>query len=282
MSNLTYANTSREIQLGHGKLHYHEAGQGPALIMLHGSGPGVFGWANFEGNLPVFSQHFRSFIIDMPGYGESDAAAGDPIQAAVGAVVEFMDKLNLREAYLLGNSLGAIVASHVAARHPERVTSLVMIGGVGLNLFTPFPNEGINLLVDFTEEPSRERLVSWLRSMVYDPATITEEIIEDRWRRATDPKTLAVSRKIYSRSAMQALVDSQFKTQPFTHLQDIQCPALLTWGRDDRVSTVDRAILPMRMIPKCELHVFPQCGHWVMIERKAEFENVVLAFFQRG
>lgn len=277
----TYQNTSREISLDHGKLHYHEAGSGPALILLHGSGPGVYGWANFAGNLPLFAQHFRCFILDMPGYGESDAAQGNPIQAAVDATVQFMDKLGLREALLIGNSLGAIVASHIAAQHPERVPKLCLIGGIGLNLFAPFPNEGINLLVEFVEDPTRERLIAWLRSMVYDPALVTDALIEERWQRATDPKTLEVSRRIYSREAIQALAATQFKTQPLAHLPDIRCPVLLTWGRDDRVSSIDRAILPMRIIPKCELHTFPECGHWVMIERKAEFESAALAFLRR-
>jgi len=44
---------------------------------------------------------------------------------------------------------------------------------------------------------------------------------------------------------------------------------------------MDRAFVAMRMVPNCELHVFPKCGHWAMIERKAEFENVVLAFLGR-
>jgi 2-hydroxy-6-oxonona-2,4-dienedioate hydrolase len=279
---LGYEATSRTLQLAHGTLHYHEAGSGAALILLHGSGPGVTGWANFEGNLPLFAQDFRCFILDMPGYGKSDAAAGNPIEAAVLATIALMDELGIAEANILGNSLGAMVASYIAARHPDRVKRLCMIGGIGINIFSPFPNEGINLLVDFAEDPTRERLVSWLKSMVYDQALVTEALIEDRWARATDPKTLAVSRVIYSRAAMEALTASQFKTQPWQHLTDIVCETLLTWGRDDRVSTIDRAILPMRMIPKCELHSFPNCGHWVMIERKAEFENIVQAFFRRG
>src|SRR4051794_33750289 len=45
-------------------LHYHEAGEGPVLILLHGSGPGVSGWSNFRGNLPVFAERFRTIIPD--------------------------------------------------------------------------------------------------------------------------------------------------------------------------------------------------------------------------
>ena len=280
-SKYTYQNTGHELQIAQGKLHYHEAGEGPPLILLHGSGPGVFGWHNFQGNLDTFARHFKTFIIDMPGYGESDALAGHPIDVAVNATVTFMDKLGIEEANILGNSLGGIVASRVAAEHSTRMLRLCMIGGVGLNLLTTFPNEGINRLVEFTENPTRERLVAWLHSMVYDPTLITEELIEDRWKRAMDPKTMAVSRQIYSRAAMQALAASQFQTQPWMHLPSIRCPTLLTWGRDDRVSPLDRALIPMRLIPKCELHVFHDCGHWAMIERKAEFESVVEAFFRR-
>ena len=279
---MDFDSTSRDLAIGNARLHYHEAGSGPPLILLHGSGPGVYGWANFSGNLPVFAQHFRCFIIDMPGYGRSAAVAGNPIDAAVASTRSFMDALGLTQAGVLGNSLGGIVASRLAAEHPDRVSKLCMIGGIGLNLFTTFPNEGINLLVEFSEQPTRERLVAWLRSMVFDQALVTEELIEDRWRRATETTTLEVSRRIYSRAAMQALAATQFETQPWQHLPKIQCPTLLTWGRDDRVSPLDRAILPMRIIPKCELHTFHDCGHWVMIERKLEFESVALSFFQRS
>jgi 2-hydroxy-6-oxonona-2,4-dienedioate hydrolase len=277
----TFAGTSRTLQTPQGGLHYHEAGQGSALLLLHGSGPGVYGWANFHGNLPLFAQHFRCFIIDLPGYGESDAIPGHPIDVAVAATLRFMDAMGLKQVNLLGNSLGGIVASRVAAEHPERVKRLCMIGGVGLNLLSSFPNEGINLLVDFVEDPTRERLIAWLHSMVYDPRLVTDELIADRWQRATDPKTLAVSRELYSRASIRAMAANQFQTQPWQHLAKIQCPTLLTWGRDDRVSPLDRALLPLRVIPKCELHTFHDCGHWAMIERKAEFESVVLAFFRR-
>jgi 2-hydroxy-6-oxonona-2,4-dienedioate hydrolase len=117
--------------------------------------------------------------------------------------------------------------------------------------------------------------------MVFDQALVTEELIEDRWRRATEPATLEVSRRIYSRAAMQALAATQFETQPWQHLPKIQCPTLLTWGRDDRVSPLDRAILPMRIIPKCELHTFHDLRTLGHDRAQAEFESVALAFFQR-
>lgn len=287
MSNtFTYENTSRIVQTDSGILHYHEA-ESPeidsrdVLILLHGSGPGVYGWANFSRNLPLFSQHFRTIILDMPGYGGSTSVAGLPVDNGVIATLQLMDKLGIERARIIGNSMGGMVATNFAAKYPHRIDRLCTIGGPGMNIYSPFPSEGVNLLVDFTESPSRERLIAWLRSMVFDQSLITEELIEDRWRSATDPATLEVSRRMYSRAAIQAIAAGMRTNPSWTHLASVQCPTLITWGRDDRVTPLDWSILPMRVIPKCELHVFYDCGHWAMIERQKEFESVVLAFMQR-
>ena len=91
MSDYSFEGTSRFVDFSGGKLHYHEAGEGPCLLMLHGSGPGVRGWANFQGNLPCFAQSFRCLIIDFPGYGGSDAVEGEAIPMCVESVVALLD-----------------------------------------------------------------------------------------------------------------------------------------------------------------------------------------------
>ncbi len=284
MTDFSFSATSRVLADPVGDIHYHEAGEGPALILLHGSGPGVTGWANFEDNLPVFAQHFRSYILDLPGYGKSAPVAGMPMQVCADAVIRFMDGLQIDKAHIMGNSLGGMVGSMVAAQQPARVDRFVTIGGVGYGLFNAFPNEGINLLVNFIEDPTHERLVQWLHSMVYDKSIVTNDLIERRMKQALDPVTYETSRKLYSRAAMEAIAamtEGPHAAATFAHLAAIQAPTLITWGRDDRVSSMDRSFVAMRMIPNAELHIFPKCGHWAMIERKAEFESVVLAFLTR-
>jgi pimeloyl-ACP methyl ester carboxylesterase len=64
-------------------------------------------------------------------------------------------------------------------------------------------------------------------------------------------------------------------------LTKIKAPTLVMFGRDDRVTPMDGSLAAMRLIPQCELHVFYDCGHWAMIERKDEFESTVLAFLAR-
>jgi 2-hydroxy-6-oxonona-2,4-dienedioate hydrolase len=284
MPALTYAETSKTHTAEHGEIHYHEAGQGPDLLLVHGSGPGVTGWANFEGNLSVFAEHFRCVIIDLPGYGKSDPVEGDPIGGCVNACLTLMDALDISSAHIIGNSLGGIVGSHIAANHPERINRFVTIGGIGMNIFSPFPGEGLNLLTEFSEDPTRERVEQWLRSMVFDQSMVTDELIDGRFKQAIEPVTLETSRKLYSRESIGALAEffrSEHSLQRIAHLGKIQAPTLITWGRDDRVTPMDIALLPMRIMPNAELHVFPNCGHWNMIERKEEFESVVKAFLLR-
>lgn len=54
------------------RVHYHDAGEGPVLLMLHGGGPGASGWSNFKQNLPVLTSHFRVLLMDQPGFGLTD------------------------------------------------------------------------------------------------------------------------------------------------------------------------------------------------------------------
>ncbi|WP_067461397.1 alpha/beta fold hydrolase [Actinomadura macra] len=280
----TYEATLRELATDRGVLRYHEAGEGPPLLLLHGSGPGVTGWRNFRGNLAVFAAHFRCLILEFPGFGVSDPTDEHPILAASGAVVRFVDGLGLDRVDVIGNSMGGIVGTQAALAHPERVRRLVTIGGIGRNVFSPSPVEGIKLLVEFTDDPTREGLVRWLRSMVHDPALVTEELIEERWAQATDPATLASARRMYGSAAMaaRARAAAESDAPPYwAMLHRLKARTLITWGRDDRVSPVDMAFVPMRTIPDVQLTIFPNCGHWVMIEQKAAWESAVLAFLTR-
>ena len=282
---MDYESTRREVSTASGVLRYHEAGDGPTLLMLHGSGPGVTGWRNFRGVLPAFAEQFRCLILEFPGFGVSDDFGGHPMVTAFGTVGTFADALGLDTFDIVGNSMGGGVGISYAIGNPEKVRRLVTIGGIGTNLLSPGPAEGIRLLQEFTENPTRDALIRWLQSMVYDPAVITEELVEERWQLASDPETLAGARRMYGKAAFAAMVAMMQKSKgplPWAIMHRVTVPTLVTWGRDDRVSPLDMGLIPMRTIPNAEFHVFPNCGHWTMIEAKDAFESVVLGFLRRG
>ncbi len=274
----------RELSTDAGVLRYYDVGQGQPLLMIHGSGPGVTGWRNFGANLAAFAGSFRCLVLELPGFGVSDPTDQHPMLAGMPAVGRFLDALGLPSVDIIGNSMGGMIGAQFAIAQPDRVRRLVTVGGIGRNILSPAPGEGIKLLQDFTEQPTRERLEAWLQSMVFDPATVTDQMREDRWEQATEPDTLASARLMYSRAAMEfglAMQDKSEKRPLWADLHRIKAKTLITWGRDDRVSPVDMALLPMRTIPDVEVHVFPNCGHWVMIEQREAWEPVVHEFLTR-
>lgn len=281
---MDYESTTRSIGLNGGDLHFHESGDGPPLLLLHGSGPGVSGWANFGDNLSFFARNRRVIVPDLPGYGRTPASLGASPPETVAVVLDLIDQLGLDQVDIIGNSFGGMIGSQIAAHHPARVRRFVSVGGVALYTLSSFPAEGLRRLVDFVEDPTRDKLVAWLHSMVFDTSLVTDDMIESRLALATRPDVLAASRLFYSRAALDAIAEGlrgPGALAAIGHLPKIEAPTLLCWGRDDRVTPLDGALVPLRIIPNCELHVFPKCGHWTMIEQKAAFEAVVGAFLAR-
>ncbi|MEV5833234.1 alpha/beta fold hydrolase [Nocardia sp. NPDC052112] len=278
------ADTSRHLTVDGLKLRYHEAGSGPPLVLLHGSGPGVSGWANFGANLPVLAEHFRCLILDQPGFGASERPEvyqRNYLRIAADAVLGLLDRLELPTVHLLGNSMGGAVATLVALEHGQRIDRLVLMapGGVGVNVLGPEPSEGIRRLLDFTGEPTRERVLAWLRTMVFDEAILTDELIENRWAAAADPAAIAAIRDAYATFADPAFAEP---IPLWARLRTLRHEVLLLWGRDDRVTPAEGALLPSRQLPNADLRLFGRCGHWVQIERKNAFERAVIDFLDSG
>ncbi len=145
----------------------------------------------------------------------------------------FVEALGLDSVDIIGNSMGGGVGINYAIRQPAKVRRLVTIGGIGTNIFTPGPSEGIRLLQEFTENPTRQRLVDWLHSMVYDPALVTDELIEERWALATDPPTLESARRMYGKAAfgqMMAAMRASDAPMPWAMMHKVQAPTLLDVG----------------------------------------------------
>ena len=170
----------------------------------------------------------------------------------------------------------------VRESHGDNPARLSLGARFGMDMKMGVPYKISNEVVEFVENPTRELLVAWMRSMVYDPAILTEEFVESRWQAAMEPAAMEGIKKIYSREMLDILRTMMLdNTATLSMLRQIQAPTLITWGRDDRVTPLDGAIGPMRLIRNCELHVFHDCGHWSMLERKDEFESTVLAFLLR-
>ena len=252
------------------------------LVMLHGGGPGASSWSNFGPALPGFAEEFRTILVDQPGFGASDKppVVGNYYRFASDAVVALLDELGIERVHLLGNSLGGGTAMRLALSHPDRVGRLIMMGpgGLSLNLFHADPTEGVQRLMDFGANPSRETLRACISTMVVDQSLVTDELVEARFADATAPG---------AQDAMRSMGMSFWNPETaedgmlWREAHRLRKHTLLTWGREDRVNPLDGAMAALKLIPKAQLHVFPNCGHWAQIEAAEEFREVATAFLAR-
>jgi pimeloyl-ACP methyl ester carboxylesterase len=188
---LTADGTRKTVTVDGHDLAYHDVGEGPPVVFLHGSGPGVTGWANFGANLPAL-QGVRAIVVDQVGFGASgrpDVYERNYLQISADAVLGLLDALGLEKVGLVGNSMGGDVAVRLTLDHPDRVSALLLNGpgGTGAPVLGPSPSEGITRLMEFNLDPTRERIVAWLKTMVFDQRRLTEELIESRFAAATAP-----------------------------------------------------------------------------------------------
>ena len=276
----TADNTRKSVTVNGHDLAFHDVGTGPPVVFLHGSGPGVTGWSNFGDNLAALDG-IRAIVVDQVGFGASgrpDTYDRNYLDISSAAVLGLLDCLGLEQVGLVGNSMGGDVAVRLTLDHPGRVSRLLLNGpgGTGAPILGPQPSEGIARLMEFNADPTRERIVAWLRTMVSDQRRVTEELIDTRFTAATAPGAVKNLQDAYATFYDPAMTGD---VPLWAEVHRIKQPVLLCWGRDDRVSPVEGALLPARRMPRCDLRIYSRCGHWVQVERKADFERAVLEHF---
>ena len=271
---LTEEGTSKFIKAGDLKLHYHEAGSGPALIMVHGGGPGAGGWSNYRRNVDHFAQHYRVILPDLPGFAKSDkpAVEGGLLTFMARAIKGLMDALDIHRAHFVGNSLGGATTMKFALDYPDRIQRIVLMGAPALALFTPQPSEGIKHLMGYYAPPgpSMEKLRNFLNVMVYDGSQLTDQLIKERYEASIQPDLVA--NPILSPRNL-AVLEPVWKD-----VGNIKHKTLIVWGRDDRTVTLDHSFFLLNQLENVRLHVFSKCGHWAQWEKAAEFNRLVSDF----
>lgn len=278
---ITRESSSRTVRTADWNLHYHEAGSGHPLILLHGSGPGATGWSNFSGNLEGLSQHFRVLAVDMPGWGASDPCPVDKLEH-VDATVQFMDALGIGKAAVVGNSMGGCTTIRLASEHPDRVSHLITMGAAlnrGPRLFGAGdgPSEGLKVLVEAYREPSTKTMQKLVDIMCFEKKYATEELCSQRAEAAAaQPEHL----KNFLAGLPKGWPVPKFAS--FDDLMGIKAPSLLIHGRDDRVVHFEHTLHLVTHIPNSRMVLINRCGHWAMIEHAAEFNRLVIDFVQNN
>ena len=255
------------------KTNYLEAGKGDAVVLIHGSGPGVTAYANWRVVLPALAENFRVLAPDMVGFGFSERPANIEygLQTWADQVVGLMDTLELPKAHMVGNSFGGAIALRIATQHPDRVGRLVLMGSMGV----PFPiTEGLERVWGY--EPSFENMRKVLDVFAYSRDLVNDELAEVRYRGSIQPGFQESFAAMFP-APRQRWVEAM--CTPEDDIRRLPHRTLIVHGREDQVIPVQTSLRLMELIDNADLSVFSHCGHWSMIERTADFNRSVSEFF---
>ena len=256
------------INAGGIRTRYLEEGSGPALILIHGSGPGADAWANWRHTMPAFAERYRVIAYDMVGFGLSDKP--DPAgyvysqQSRVKQLIDLIEALGLKSANVVGNSMGGVVTLGTCIARPDLIDKIVLMGSGGaLTELNP------NLRAAWGYTPSMENMQRILKLLTHEGFEIDPEIVKYRYELSCKPETLA---------AFAAIVNWIFDVGPLGYtdeqLTQVKHKALIVHGRVDKVIPPEMGWRLNKLIPNSWFHVIPSCGHWAMIERPEEFNAI--------
>ncbi len=273
-------------------VRYVTAGEGPAVLMVHGLGASLSIW---EKNIAPLAQGHTVYAIDLPGSGKSDKPKVLEYHSPAGAqfLIRLMDTLGINRATLMGNSGGGLVTTICALTYPERIDKLVLVDSAGLGrqmawflrlASLPFLGELLHL-------PNVRNPDNLIKSIFYEPQLVSAAALEDIMEARNTPLgkrvTLAELRSGVSLGGLR-------KDMMMLHkLKDYAKPLLIIWGEEDRLIPVSHAYHARRVLvrdsdqqdttaPYRVIHVIPHCGHWPQMERPDEFNPLVLSFLDGG
>lgn len=266
---------AHSIQTGAFKTNYHDVGEGFPVVFLHGSGPGVTAYANWNKVFPLMKDDFRLVAPDMVGFGYTERVEGQTysMRVWVQQTIDLLDALGIEKANLVGNSFGGALALSVAIEHPDRVNKLVCMGAMGVS----FPiTYGLNQVWGYT--PSPENMQRLLEIFTYDHSFATPELAESRYQGSIQPGFQESFSAMFPEPRQDGVEDMAGNQH---YIRDIPHETLIIHGREDRVIPLDNSYKLLQLIPNAELHVFGKCGHWTQIEHTHDFVDQLMAFFTR-
>jgi len=260
------------IDTGGFSTNYHDQGEGFPLLLVHGSGPGVSSWANWRGVIPALAQSHRVIAPDMVGFGftERPADFDYSLDHWVAQLIDLMDKLDIVQADIIGNSFGGAVALATAIKYPQRIRKLVLMGSVGVAFEI---SHGLDAVWGYT--PSVENMRKLMDLFAWDRSLVTDELAELRYQASIRPGVQESFANMFP-APRQRWVEAMASEEQA--IRAIDKATLIIHGRDDQVIPLETSLKLAEWIENSELHVFGHCGHWTQIEKNQRFIELVKAF----
>jgi pimeloyl-ACP methyl ester carboxylesterase len=260
-----------KVRVGDIEIFYREEGHGEHVVWIQGLGLDHRGWAL---QVPFFSQHFRCLTFDNRDAGQSSRSrSAYTIKTMADDTIGLMDALAIKQAHIVGLSMGGAIAQELAINHPARVRRLVLVA-----TYTSGDPRGSALLSSFVQMRARFSREEYLRAIApwifsyqdYLIPGLVESVVK---RGLEDPHFPPP--KVYARQ-VEAVTGHYTEDR----LGQIQAPTLIVAGDEDILTPMRFARRLHREIPHARLQVIQGAGHGFVWSRAEEFNPLVLSFLK--
>ena len=274
------------MDLCHVSLHGHDvgyrmAGEGPAIVLIHGMAGSSRTWREV---MPLLARSYTVIAPDLLGHGESAKPLGDYSLGAYASGLRdlIVGALGIERATIVGQSLGGGVAMQLAYQHPELCERLAVVGSGGLGREVSwslrlFALPGAEYLLPlifprFLREPG-DRLGAFFHAHGIHAPHVSE-----MWSAFTS-LTETENRHAFVRT-LRAVIDPG--GQAVSALDRLYLaaaiPTLIVWGERDGIIPVEHARAAHAMLPGSRLEIFEGAGHFVHVEQPQKFASVLADF----
>ena len=245
-------------------------GSGVPLVFLHGIGGRASGWAPIQ--QACATAGYRSLAWDMPGYGNSPSIAPYDFDGLADALAALMDAHGLPKAVLVGHSLGGMVALQMWARHPERVTALVLAAS------SPAFGQGSG---DFQQAFIAQRLAPLEAGQ--SMADVASSLIPTMVATGYDGPGLAQAQACMGSitpAAYKAALGALVQFEQRAALPTITVPTLCIAGEHDRTAAPGVVQRMADKIPNAQYQCLSGVGHLLTFEQPQSFAQALLDFMR--
>lgn len=247
----------------------------PTVLLIHGSGPGVTAFSNWRLTMPELAGEYCVVAPDIVGFGYTDRPTdfAYDMPAWTAHLLGVMDALGIERAHVIGNSFGGSLAMSLAIHHADRLDRLVLMGSVGVPMRI---SEGLDRVWGY--QPSVQAMRDMLDLFAYDRSLVGDDLAQIRYEASIRPGVQESFAAMFPAPRQRSL---DAMSHAISDIASIAHPTLIVHGRDDKVIPLASSYALLDLIPRSELHVFGQCGHWTQIEHGAAFSELVRDFLCR-
>jgi pimeloyl-ACP methyl ester carboxylesterase len=270
---------TRDVAARGARVRFVETGDGPPLLLVHGYLGSHSVWDDAVDGL---SAHFRTLAPDLPGFGESEKppAARYPynVDAFAESLADLVASLELGRVVVCGHDLGGAVALMMAARHPAMVERLVLVDPIVYphkpDLYTRLAGTPVVGPVAFKQLSGRGIFGAFFQRRNYAASGVVSSARIDMLFDAFN----APAAREAAYATLQSLADTRTLV---ALLPRVHAPALVVWGRNDRLLPVAHGRRLSRELPHARLEILDS-GHSPHEEQPAVFAKIAHEFLTSG